>query len=131
MDANSLLWGGNDLLAILPESTLNRMAPRCSRVTLQKGEVISEADQPIASVLFIESGVASIFSPGLTTAPRLPLPDRRASVALRSCSKARVGPTESSFRLTSSREFRSGQAPCDSFLPLTPSFGACCFGPCR
>jgi CRP-like cAMP-binding protein len=64
MDANSLLWGGNDLLAILPEATLNRMAPRCSRVTLQKGEVISEADQPIASVLFIESGVASIFKPG-------------------------------------------------------------------
>ncbi|WP_343055367.1 Crp/Fnr family transcriptional regulator [Sphingomonas aerophila] len=31
---------------------------------LLKGEVISEADQPIAAALFIESGVASIVKPG-------------------------------------------------------------------
>ena len=64
MDASSLRRGGNDLLAILAEPTLSRMAPHCSRITLGRGEVISEADQPITRVLFVESGVASIFKPG-------------------------------------------------------------------
>ena len=61
MDATSLQQGGNDLLAILPELTLNRLVPHCSRVTLQRGDLISEMDQPITAALFIETGVASMF----------------------------------------------------------------------
>lgn len=64
MDATSLRRGGNDLLAILPEATLNRMAPHCSRVSLRMGDVISEAGRPITSAVFVENGVASLFKVG-------------------------------------------------------------------
>ena len=61
MDAASLQRGGNELLAILPDHTLSRMAPHCSRVTLKRGDPISESDQPIRAAIFIETGVASLF----------------------------------------------------------------------
>ena len=64
MDTTGLKTGGNDLLAILPEATLDRMAPHCDRVTLARGDVVSEADQPLTTALFIESGVASIRKAG-------------------------------------------------------------------
>lgn len=64
MDATSLRRGGNDPLALLPEATLNHMAPHCNRVTLRMGDVISDADRPITSALFVESGVASLFKVG-------------------------------------------------------------------
>jgi len=64
MDASDLQHGGNELLAITPAPSLARMAPHCRRVTLVKGEMISEADIPMAAALFIERGVASIVKPG-------------------------------------------------------------------
>ncbi|MBB5715422.1 Crp/Fnr family transcriptional regulator [Sphingomonas aerophila] len=63
MDAQTLRHGGNKLLAILPDATLTRMALHCEHVILPKSALISEADEPITSALFIEDGIASIFKP--------------------------------------------------------------------
>jgi CRP-like cAMP-binding protein len=62
-DADSLGRGGNDLLSILPHTTLARMAPHSLRVTLAQGQVISDANEPMQAALFIESGIASVFKP--------------------------------------------------------------------
>ena len=63
MDTSSLQQGGNALLALMSDATLSRMAPHSRRAVLSKGEVISQADRPIAAALFIEEGVASIIKP--------------------------------------------------------------------
>src|SRR5688500_18251742 len=50
----------NRLLAALPATTLDRLAPRLERVRADQGDVLVRADQPIERVCFPTGGLFSL-----------------------------------------------------------------------
>ena len=49
----------NHILAVLPTAEIELLRPHLSRMTMVAGQVLHEANSPIADVFFIESGVIS------------------------------------------------------------------------
>jgi CRP-like cAMP-binding protein len=50
----------NRLLAALPQETLSKIRPFLDLVRMERGEVIREADTPLARVYFVETGTVSL-----------------------------------------------------------------------
>lgn len=50
----------NSLLAALPDAEYRRLAAHLKAVTLNRGEVLHEADTPAQYVYFLDEGVASL-----------------------------------------------------------------------
>lgn len=50
----------NSLLAALPRAEYNRLIPHLERVSMSRGEVLHQSDEPPQDVYFLEEGVASL-----------------------------------------------------------------------
>ena len=50
----------NHILAALPIAEIELLRPHLSRMTMVSGQVLHEANSPIADVFFIENGVVSL-----------------------------------------------------------------------